>query len=206
MKKIISILLTISMLVTFYSFAMPINALTNTSVEEFAEEMVELYAEEVADGKELEESAACRVIVKATTKPDAYKNAECIIGSNNLYVYQYSDAETAQKAVEYYNESPYVKWAELDGIVESQALPYGNYMLQGDEAKRRVGIRRRVDMPLVRFRRFCDAVVSPNDAVRNRERRKVGVGGFRFRGERRTRDVSEKRVEKGERFRSVGLR
>lgn len=135
MRKIISVLLAISILFTFYSFTLPVNASTNTSIEEFAEDMSELYAEEVADGKELEDSVACRVIVKATTKPDTYKNAECVVGSNNRYIYQYSDAETAQKAVEYYNSLPFVKWAELDGIVESQALSYGNYMMQGDEAK-----------------------------------------------------------------------
>ena len=135
MRRMISCLLILSMLFTLYSFALSVNASTNTSIEEFAEDRSELYAEEVAEVKELEESVTCRVIVKATSKPDAYKNAECISGSNNLYVYQYSDAETAQKAVEYYNELPYVKWAELDGIVESQAVSYGNYMMQGDEAK-----------------------------------------------------------------------
>lgn len=135
MKKIISILLTISMLFTYYSFAMPVNASTNTSIEEFAEDMSELYLEEVAEGKEFEDSVVCRVIVKATHQPDAYGYAECVVGNNNLYIYQYSDAETAQEAVEYYSSLPYVKWAELDGIVESQAMSYGNYMMQGDEAK-----------------------------------------------------------------------
>lgn len=133
MKKITSIFLAI--LFSFYGIAIPIKAFTNTSIEEFAKDMSELYAEEVAEGKELEDSVACRVIVKATSKPDTYKNAECVVGNNNRYIYQYSDAETAQEAVEYYNSLPYVKWAELDGIVEGQALSYGNYMVQGDEAK-----------------------------------------------------------------------
>ena len=135
MRRIISIILAISILVTFCSFHRPVNASTNTSIEEFAEDMSELYAEESADGKELEDSVACRVIVKATHQPNTYGYSECIVGNNNLYIYQYSDAETAQKAVEYYNGLPYVKWAELDGIVESQAVSYGNYMMQGDEAK-----------------------------------------------------------------------
>lgn len=135
MRRIISVLLAISILFTFYSFTLPVNASTNTSIEEFAEDMSELYAEEIEEGKELEESVTCRVIVKATTKPDTYKNAECVVGNNNRYIYQYSDAETAQKAVEYYNGLSCVKWAELDGIVEGQAMSYGNYMIQGDEAK-----------------------------------------------------------------------
>ena len=135
MKKIISIICCIGLILSSVMLVIPALAVENTSIEEFAEDMSELYSEEVADGKKLEESAECRVIVKATIKPDAYKNTECIIGINNLYIYQYSDEEIAQKAVEYYNELPYVKWAELDGVVESQALSYGNYMIQGDEAK-----------------------------------------------------------------------
>ena len=140
MKKLLSIICCIGFILSSVMLAVPASGIIdssvdNTSIEEFAEEMSELYAEESAEGKELEESVACRVIVKATIKPDTYKNAECVVGNNNLYIYQYSDAETAQKAVEYYNELPYVKWAELDGIVESQALSYGNYMMQGDEAK-----------------------------------------------------------------------
>ncbi len=135
MRRIISVILAISVLLTLCNFYQPVSASTNTSIEEFAENMSELYSEEVADGKELEESVACRVIVKATSQPDTYGYAECVVGSNNLYIYQYFDAEIAKKAVEYYNSLPYVKWAELDGIVKSQALSYGNYMMQGDEAK-----------------------------------------------------------------------
>ncbi len=142
MKKIISIICCIGLIISSASVMLAVPAsgiidssVDNTSIEDFAEDMFELYAEEVAEGKELEESVACRVIVKATSKPDTYKNAECVVGNNNRYIYQYSDAETAQKAVEYYNSLPYVKWAELDGIVEGQALSYGNYMMQGDEAK-----------------------------------------------------------------------
>ena len=140
MKRIISIICCVGFILSSVMLAVPASGIIdssvdNTSIEEFAEDMLELYSEEVAEGKELEDSVACRVMVKATVQPDTYKNAECVVGNNNLYIYQYSDAETAQKAVEYYSELPYVKWAELDGIVESQALSYGNYMMQGDEAK-----------------------------------------------------------------------
>lgn len=140
MKKLLSIICCIGFILSSVMLAVPASGIIdssvdNTSIEEFAEDMSELYAEEIEEGKGLEESVACRVIVKATHQPDTYKNAECVVRNNKLYIYQYSDAETAQKAVEYYNELPYVKWAELDGIVESQALSYGNYMIQGDEAK-----------------------------------------------------------------------
>lgn len=135
MKKVISLVCCVGLILSSVMLVFPALAVENTSIEEFAEDMSELYAEEEAEGKELEESVVCRVMVKATVQPDTYKNAECVVGNNNRYIYQYSDAETAQKAVEYYNSLPFVKWAELDGIVESQAVSYGNYMMQGDEAK-----------------------------------------------------------------------
>ena len=135
MKKCLSVILMISIILSSGILSSAVLSVENTSIEEFAEDMSELYAEESADGKELEDSVACRVIVKATHQPNTYGYSECIVGNNNLYIYQYSDAETAQKAVEYYNGLPYVKWAELDGIVESQAVSYGNYMMQGDEVK-----------------------------------------------------------------------
>ena len=135
MKKAVSIICCVGLILSSVMFIFPALAFEDTSIEEFAEDMSELYAEESADGKELEDSVVCRVIVKATSKPDTYKNAECVVGNNNRYIYQYSDAETAQEAVDYYNSLPYVKWAELDGVVEGQALSYGNYMVQGDEAK-----------------------------------------------------------------------
>ncbi len=135
MKKIISIICCIGLILSSVMLVFPALAVENTSIEQFAEDMSELYEEESVGAKSVEDSAKCRVIVKATSKPDTYKSAECVVGNNDLYIYQYSDAEIAQKAVEYYNSLPYVKWAELDGIVESQALPYGNYMMQGDEAK-----------------------------------------------------------------------
>ena len=103
MKKLLSIICCIGFILSSVMLAVPASGIIdssvdNTSIEEFAEDMSELYAEEIEEGKELEDSVACRVIVKATTKPDTYKNAECVVGSNNRYIYQYSDAETAQKA------------------------------------------------------------------------------------------------------------
>ncbi len=134
MKKIVCLSMCILLFFSVSIIAMPIRAITNTSVQEFAENMAELYADESVEGKGLKESAKCRVIVKATIKPETYSNAECIIGNNGIYVYQYSEADIAEKAVEFYNDLPSVKWAELDGVVEGQAVSYGNHMLQSDVA------------------------------------------------------------------------
>ena len=130
-KRIVSIVMVLILLQGCFG-----NATAEiSSVYAPSAETVKNFSESFLEGGSFEECVECRVIVKATYQPNTYGYAKSVIENNNLYIYQYSDAETAQKAVEYYNSLPYVKWAELDGVVESQALSYGNYMMQGDEAK-----------------------------------------------------------------------
>ncbi len=131
-KRIISFVMILILLQSCFCYATAMISSFYTPLSE----NIENFSESFIEGSSIEECVESRVIVKATLQPDTYKDAECVVGNNNRYIYQYSDAETAQKAVEYYNSLPYVKWAELDGIVESQALSYGNYMMQGDEAKK----------------------------------------------------------------------
>lgn len=134
MKKLLCIILSVTYIFLSLNLIIPVLAATDTSVEDFADDMAELYSEESAKGKTIQESAKCRVVVKATTKPETYGKADCVVGNNNIYIYQYSDAETAQNAVEFYKNLRYVNWAELDGIVESKAVSYGNHMMQSDDA------------------------------------------------------------------------
>ncbi len=135
MKKITSIICSIIMLITTVSIALPTFASTDNSIDTVVEELTDLYQEEAESGKELEESAECRIIVKANHKPDTYGNATLIKGTNKIYIYQYSDITSANDALEHYNSLSYVQWAEADGIMEGQSLSYGNDMMGSDEAK-----------------------------------------------------------------------
>jgi len=135
MKKIISIICSIVMLITTVSIALPTFASTGNSIDTVVEELSELYQEEAESGKELEESAKCRIIVKANRKPDTYGDALLIKGTDKIYIYQYSDITSANAALEHYNSLSYVQWAEADGIMEGQSLSYGNDMMGSDEAK-----------------------------------------------------------------------
>lgn len=135
MKKIISIICSIVMLITAISIALPTFASTGNSIDTVVEELSELYQEETENGKELEDSAQCRIILKANRKPDTYGDATLIKGTDKIYIYQYSDITSANAALEYYNSLSYVQWAETDGIMEGQSLSYGNDMMGSDEAK-----------------------------------------------------------------------
>lgn len=135
MKKITSIICSTVLLITTVSIALPTFASAGNSVDTVVEELSSLYQEEAESGKELEESAECRIIVKANHKPDTYGNATLIKGTNKIYIYQYSDITSANDALEHYNSLSYVQWAEADGIMEGQSLSYGNDMMGSDEAK-----------------------------------------------------------------------
>lgn len=124
-----------AILIASISFVLPTFAATGNSIDAVVEELSELYQEEAESGKELEDSAECRIIVKANRKPDTYGDAQFVKGTDKIYIYQYSDITSANDALEYYNSLSYVQWAETDGIMEGQSLSYGNDMMGGDEAK-----------------------------------------------------------------------
>lgn len=135
MKKIISIICSFTILITSISFVLPTFAATGNSVDKVVEELSELYQEEAESGKELEDSAECRIIVKANRKPDTYGDAQFVKGTDKIYIYQYSDITSANAALEYDNSLNYVQWGETDGIMEGQSLSYGNDMMGSDETK-----------------------------------------------------------------------
>lgn len=124
MKKGISVLVALTMIVTSLSIAFPVFADTGAQVDTVVDELSELYQEEAAEDKSLEDSAASRVIVKANIEPETYGSAEKINGTDDVYIYQYETASEAANALEYYDSLSFVEWAETDGIVESQSSSY----------------------------------------------------------------------------------
>ncbi len=135
MKKILSILCSVLMTLSSFNVVLPVYAFTDVSVEEYVENLSELYQDETNANKTVEESANSRVIIKSSRKPANYGNAKLVKGTDNIYIFQYKDSASACAALEYYQSLSYVEWAELDGIVEGQSMSYGNPMVQGDEAK-----------------------------------------------------------------------
>ena len=124
MKKAISLLLALTMIITSLSIAFPVFADTGAQVDTVVDELSELYQEEAEDDKSIEDSAASRVIVKANVEPETYGSAEKINGTDDVYIYQYETASEAANALEYYDSLSFVEWAETDGIVESQSSSF----------------------------------------------------------------------------------
>lgn len=124
MKKSISLLLALTMVITSLSIAFPVFADTGAQVDTVVDELSDLYREEGVKDKSIEDSAASRVIVKANIEPETYGSAEKINGTDDVYIYQYETASEAANALEYYDSLSFVEWAETDGIVESQSSSF----------------------------------------------------------------------------------
>lgn len=135
MKKIISILCSALLILSSFSIVLPIYALTDVSIEEYVEELSELYLDETEMNKTVEESANSRLIVKASRNLETYGDAKLVQGTDDIYIFQFNDNTSACNALEYYQSLSYVEWAEIDGTAESQSLSYGTDMLGTDEAK-----------------------------------------------------------------------
>lgn len=135
MKKIISILCSALLILSYFCNFLSVCAYTDISVEEYAEDLAKLYQEETENGNDITDSAQSRIIVKSKRNLITYGNAEFVKGTNCIYIYQYDDVSQATEALEYYQSLNYVEWAEIDGTAESQSLSYGTDMLSTDESK-----------------------------------------------------------------------
>jgi len=133
-KQILSFALSFILLLSCASASFESIAAKAVSADSFAESVAELTEEESEEGKTIEESAASRIIVKASKKPDTFGSAECIRGTNGKYIFQYTDDSQVDDALKYYNSLSFVKWAEADNMVKGYSVPYGEAMLGTNRA------------------------------------------------------------------------
>ncbi|MBR2589319.1 MAG: S8 family serine peptidase [Clostridia bacterium] len=133
-KKLLSLILAVLLLCGSVSASFESIAANAVSADSFAESVAELAEEEAEEGKTIEESAASRIIVKASKRPDTFGDAECIRGTNGKYIFQYADDSKVEEALAYYNSLSFVKWAEADNVVQTHSVPYGEAMLGTNRA------------------------------------------------------------------------
>lgn len=135
MKKSIALLLALTIVISALGSAFPVLADTGADIDTVVAQLSQLFSDESEAGKTTADSAASRIIVKASAEPDAYGTAKVINGTDDIFIYQYETAQEASAALEYYQSLDSAEWAETDSVTEAQALSYGNYMVGGDEAK-----------------------------------------------------------------------
>lgn len=57
-----------------------------------------------------------RLIVKSKTKPDVLNSSECISGYNDLFVFQFENAEDTEYAYNYYSALNYIEYVQYDSF------------------------------------------------------------------------------------------
>lgn len=135
MKKLISILSAICMVVTMIPFSAYAADITpEISLEEFTEQLSDM-SEEYA-----EEPVSNRIIVKSKRNINEFDSVDIVEGYDDLHIVQFDNSESAEQALEYYENSKYIEYAEEDtifSVTESEtstsSMTYDNHLSWGSE-------------------------------------------------------------------------
>lgn len=134
MKRIISLIMSVYIVVTMIPFSAYAADITpEISLEEFTEQLSDM-SEEYA-----EEPVSNRIIVKSKRNIDEFDSVDIVEGYDNLHIVQFDNSDSAEQALEYYENSKYIEYAEEDTIFsvsESEAstsMTYDNHLSWGSE-------------------------------------------------------------------------
>ncbi len=138
MKKLLSLILVLSFVLSSFSIGITAFAFGEVTVNEFVENLEQIYDVQEENDITLEDAVDCRIIVKSSKKPNVYNAEEFAKGTDGIYIYQYTNKRKAEKALEYFRTLNYVEWAEFDSIMEESAVSptYGDSMMQFEEARK----------------------------------------------------------------------
>lgn len=135
MKKRISLIITICMVVTMIPFSAYAADITpEISLEEFSEQLSDM-SDEYA-----EEPVSNRIIVKSKRNINEFDSVDIVEGYDNLHIVQFDNSDSAEQALEYYNDSKYIEYAEEDMLISvtetENSLPasYDNHLSWGSSA------------------------------------------------------------------------
>lgn len=133
MKKLISIISAICMVVTMIPFSAYAADITpEISLEEFTEQLSDM-SEEYA-----EEPVSNRIIVKSKRNINEFDSVDIVEGYDDLHIVQFDNSESAEQALEYYENSKYIEYAEEDILMSICEVPngivYDNHLSWGSES------------------------------------------------------------------------
>lgn len=135
MKKIISVIVSICILIgviPFYTYSA--NTTNSVSFEEFSQqfsELNEIYADEPVSN---------RLIIKSSKSIDKLDSVDLVEGYNDLHIIQFDNSQSAEQALEYYENNKYVEYAEEDMMISASetqtatSITYDNHLSWGSES------------------------------------------------------------------------
>lgn len=135
MKRAISVILSIVLVLSSIPvFAYALDITPSISLEEFTEQLSDM-SEEYA-----EEPVSNRIIVKSKRNINEFDSVDIVEGYDDLHIVQFDNSESAEQALEYYENSKFIEYAEEDmliSVTETEiSLPanYDNHLSWGSSA------------------------------------------------------------------------
>lgn len=136
MKKILPLLLSLSMIFSSISSASALDVELPKNLDDFTEEVSALINEQEAlsssdstmfftadDEPEIENNEGTnRLIVKSSKKIDTLNAINSVSGYNDLYILQFENATDCENASEYYSSLSCVEYVQEDGILTETAI------------------------------------------------------------------------------------
>lgn len=124
MKRIIALILSIFIIIPS-SVALAADGYT-PSVDEITQAETSQFAEEIKEMNSEEYDVSDRLIISSDKDIDYLNAVDVATGIEGLYVLQFSDAQSAGEAYDYYNSLSYVNYAEYDIEQENVACSVDN--------------------------------------------------------------------------------
>ena len=140
MKRFFSIITVIAVTFCIFSVGFTSFAKVGATPDAVIERLSDINQAMSEQGKEIEEIAHARIIVKSNTTPTVYGNATYVMGFENYHFFQYNTAREAAQALDFYRSEEGVEYVEVDQPITAQVYEhqYGDYMLGTPEAMERI--------------------------------------------------------------------
>ena len=136
MKKILSLLISLSIIFSSISTASALDIELPKSLDEFTEDVAELISEQEAlsasdsavfyaadeDSENENNNGTNRLIVKSSKKIDTLNAINSVSGYNDLHILQFENATDCENALEYYSSLSCVEYVQEDGILTETAV------------------------------------------------------------------------------------
>ena len=129
MKKLLALLLSICLTVSCFALlGVSQNYTPKVSIEEFSAELCEM------NRKYKDEPVGNRLIVKSKRNIAALNSVDIVEGYEDLHIVQFDDSESAEEALEYYNDSKLIEYAEQDFTMSTTEIDYEPHLSWGSES------------------------------------------------------------------------
>ena len=129
MKKLLAIMLSLCLIISCFALlGVSQNYTPKVSIEKFSAELCEM------NRKYKDEPVGNRLIVKSKRNIAVFDSVDVVEGYEDLHIIQFDNSESAKEALEYYNSSKLIEYAEPDITITACDVDYTSHLSWGSES------------------------------------------------------------------------